>query len=202
MATNASTNEPGEHRTQVLKDALASLVGAAIELYDFFLYGTAAALVFPRLFFPRSDPYVGTLEAFTTFFLGFAARPVGAAIFGHYGDRLGRKATLVLTLLLMGVATVLIGLLPTYSTLGTTAAFLLIVLRVLQGVGVGGEWGGSVLLAMEWGDPRRRGLMGSWAQVGVPAGLLLSNGVLAVVLARIGDAQFLAWGWRVPFLVS
>jgi metabolite-proton symporter len=202
MSLESLTPDQAQHRRQVRKAAVASLVGAAIEWYDFFLYGTAAALVFPRLFFPKSDPYIGTLETFATFFMGFAARPVGAAIFGHYGDRLGRKATLVLTLSLMGAATALIGLLPTYSTLGTSAAILLVVLRVLQGVGVGGEWGGSVLLAMEWGDPRRRGLMASWAQVGVPAGLLLSNGVLAATLSLTGEEQFLAWGWRVPFLAS
>lgn len=202
MSPSVPVPEPEQHRSQVRKAAVASLVGTAIEWYDFFLYGTAAALVFPKLFFPKSDPYVSTLEAFTTFFLGFAARPVGAAIFGHYGDRLGRKATLILTLTLMGVATTLIGLLPTYATLGTGAALLLIVLRLLQGVGVGGEWGGSVLLAMEWGPPRRRGLMASWAQAGVPAGLLLSNGALAVTLALTGEAQFFAWGWRIPFLLS
>lgn len=186
----------------VRRAAVASAVGTAIEWYDFFLYGTAAALVFPHLFFPHSDRYVGTLEAFATFFLGFAARPVGAAIFGHFGDRLGRKTTLVLTLSLMGAATALIGLLPTYATLGAWAAALLVALRVIQGLGVGGEWGGSVLLAMEWGDPRRRGLMASWAQVGVPAGLVLSNGVLAVVMAHTRSADFLAWGWRIPFLAS
>lgn len=188
--------------SQIRKAAFASLVGTSIEWYDFFLYGTAAALVFPKLFFPKSDPFVATMEAFTTFFLGFAARPIGAALFGHYGDRIGRKATLVITLVLMGAATALIGVLPTYATAGTSAAALLVGLRLLQGIGVGGEWGGSVLLAMEWGHHRKRGLMASWAQAGVPAGLLLSNGVLAVTLSYTGEAQFLAWGWRVPFLAS
>src|SRR5438270_9539547 len=158
MPSNAPNANPELHRHQVQRAAVASVVGTAIEWYDFFLYGTTAALVFPRLFFPKSDPYVGTLESFATFFLGFAARPVGAAVFGHYGDRLGRKATLIATLMFMGVATALIGLLPTYGTLGTNAALLLVLLRLLQGVGVGGEWAGSVLLAMEWGAARKRGL--------------------------------------------
>src|SRR5438874_1905265 len=194
--------DPALRQRMVRRAAAASLVGTAIEWYDFFLYGTMAALVFPRLFFPHSDPYVGKLESFTTFFLGFLARPVGAAIFGHFGDRLGRKATLILTLSLMGAATALIGVLPTYATLGTWAAALLVALRVIQGLGVGGEWGGSVLLAMEWGDPRRRGLMASWAQAGVPAGLLLANGAVAGTQGVTGEAQFVAWGWRVPFLLS
>src|SRR5947207_9712833 len=150
MPSSDPLNDPRLRQHMVRRAALASAVGTAIEWYDFFLYGTAAALVFPHLFFPHSDPYVGTLEAFATFFLGFAARPVGAAIFGHFGDRLGRKTTLVLTLSLMGAATDLIGVLPTYASLGTWAAALLVALRVIQGLGVGGEWVGSVLLGTGW----------------------------------------------------
>jgi MFS family permease len=195
MMTAEMTPDTEEYRGQVRRAAVASVIGTAIEWYDFFLYGTMAALVFPVLFFPQSDPYVGTQ------FLGFVARPVGAAIFGHYGDRLGRKATLITTLLLMGVATFLIGVLPGYNTLGLGAALLLILLRVLQGIGVGGEWGGSVLLSMEWGHRGGRGLAGSWAQMGVPAGLLLSTGVFSLVLRLTGES-FNTWGWRVPFLLS
>src|SRR4051812_30888880 len=155
----------------------ASTVGTSIEWYDFFLYGTAAALIFPKLFFPNSEPFVGVLASFTTQFVGFAARPIGAAIFGHFGDRIGRKATLVTTLLLMGIATFLIGCLPGYASIGVLAPILLVVLRIAQGLGVGGEWGGSVLLSMEWGTRERRGLMASMPQLGVPIGLLLSTGV-------------------------
>ena len=147
---------------------LASTVGTTIEWYDFFLYGTAAALIFPKLFFPGSSPFAGILLAFSTQFVGFAARPIGAAIFGHYGDRVGRKATLVITLMLMGIATFLIGLLPGYDTLGVLAPVLLTLLRIAQGIGVGGEWGGSVLMSMEWGENHKRGLMASWPQLGVP----------------------------------
>jgi metabolite-proton symporter len=180
---------------------LASTVGTTIEWYDFFLYGTAAALIFPKLFFPGSSPYMGVLASFATLFVGFAARPVGAAIFGHYGDRVGRKATLVITLVLMGVATFLIGALPTHATIGILAPVLLVLLRLVQGIGVGGEWGGSVLLSMEWGDKRRRGLMASWPQLGVPMGLLLSTGMVKWMSAVTGP-NFERWGWRVPFLVS
>ena len=180
---------------------LASTIGTSIEWYDFFLYGTAAALVFPKLFFPSSEPFVGVLASFATQFVGFAARPVGAAIFGHFGDRIGRKATLVTTLLLMGVATFLIGCLPGYGALGVFAAVLLVLLRIAQGIGVGGEWGGSVLLSMEWGTRERRGLMASMPQLGVPIGLLLSTGVFKLMSAIAGDG-FASWGWRVPFLLS
>src|ERR1700716_3524762 len=160
---------------------LASTVGTSIEWYDFFLYGTAAALIFPKLFFPSSEPFVGVLASFTTQFVGFAARPVGAAIFGHFGDRIGRKATLVTTLLLMGIATFLIGCLPGYASIGVAAPVLLVVLRIAQGIGVGGEWGGSVLLSMEWGTRERRGLMASMPQLGVPIGLLLSTGIFKLI---------------------
>jgi MFS family permease len=190
-----------EHDRQVRKAALASTVGTTIEWYDYFLYGTAAALVFPKLFFPHSSEYVGLLESFATYFVGFAARPVGAAIFGHWGDRIGRKVTLIVTLLLMGVSTTLIGVLPGTATLGESAAVILILLRILQGIAVGGEWSGSVLLSMEWGNQRRRGLMGSWPQLGVAIGLILSTGMMTLLNAIAGDS-FTSWGWRVPFLCS
>jgi metabolite-proton symporter len=190
-----------EKRIQVRKAAVAGFIGTAIEWYDFFLYGTASALIFPKLFFPDSDPYVGILQSFTTFFLGFLARPVGAAIFGHYGDRIGRKATLIITLMLMGISSTIIGFLPTYETVGTLAPVLLVLLRVCQGIGVGGEWGGSVLLSMEWGSKERRGLMASWSQLGVPAGLLLSS-VLVSLFLNLTGPSFNSWGWRVPFLLS
>ncbi|MDQ6687964.1 MAG: MHS family MFS transporter [Actinomycetota bacterium] len=191
-----------EHARQVRKAALASTVGTTIEWYDYFLYGTAAALVFPDLFFPNSSHYVGLLESFGTYFVGFAARPIGAAIFGHYGDRIGRKATLIVTLLVMGLSTTLIGVLPGHSTLGNLAPILLILLRIMQGIAVGGEWSGSVLLSMEWGDQKRRGLMGSWPQLGVAIGLILSTGLLTLFNNVAGKHGFVTWGWRVPFLLS
>jgi len=191
-----------EHRRQVRKAALASTVGTTIEWYDYFLYGTAAALVFPHVFFPNSSDYVGTLESFATYFVGFAARPVGAALFGHWGDRIGRKATLIVTLLLMGLSTTLIGVLPGASAWGSAAPLLLILLRVVQGIAVGGEWSGSVLLSMEWGDQKRRGLMGSWPQLGVASGLILGTGFLTLVSTTTGADAFDSWGWRIPFLFS
>ncbi|MGH3499021.1 MAG: MFS transporter [Nocardioidaceae bacterium] len=191
-----------EHIRQVRKAAFASTVGTTIEWYDYFLYGTAAALVFPGLFFPNSSHYVGLLESFATYFVGFAARPVGAAIFGHWGDRLGRKVTLIVTLLLMGLSTTLIGVLPGYSTLGYLAPILLVALRILQGIAVGGEWSGSVLLSMEWGNQRRRGLMGSWPQLGVAIGLILATGLLTLFNNVTDKSGFTSWGWRVPFLLS
>ena len=181
--------------------AFASFIGTTIEWYDFFLYGTAAALVFNRLFFPTFDPLMGTLAAFGTYAVGFFARPVGGIVIGHYGDKIGRKSMLVLTLVIMGVATFLIGLLPTYEQIGPWAAVGLVLLRVAQGFGVGGEWGGAVLMAVEHAPPGRRGYYGSWPQVGVPAGLVLSTAVFSV-FARLPEAQFLSWGWRVPFLLS
>jgi len=195
------TPSPDLARSQRRRAVVASTVGTTIEWYDFFLYGTAAALVFPTLFFPGQSAYVGVLAAFGTQFVGFAARPIGAAIFGHYGDRIGRKATLITTLLIMGIGTVLIGALPTYSAIGYAAPLLLTVLRLLQGVAVGGEWGGSVLLAMEWGSTKRRGFMASWPQLGVPLGLLLSTAMVQLMSATTGP-DFLVWGWRVPFLAS
>ncbi|GAA2506002.1 MFS transporter [Streptomyces gobitricini] len=180
----------------------ASLIGTTIEWYDFFLYGAAAALVFNRLFFPGSDPLVGTLLSFLTYAVGFAARPLGALVFGHYGDRLGRKKLLVLSLLLMGSATFAIGLLPTHATIGTAAPVLLTVLRLVQGFALGGEWGGAVLLVSEHGDAGRRGFWASWPQTGAPAGQLLATGVLSALTALLSDAAFTSWGWRVPFLLS
>jgi MFS transporter, MHS family, shikimate and dehydroshikimate transport protein len=186
----------------IRKVAAASFVGTAIEWYDFFLYGTAAALVFNELFFPEAEPVIGTLAAFGTFAVGFAARPIGGVVFGHYGDRIGRKTMLVLSLLIMGVATFLIGCLPTYDTIGIAAPVLLVVLRFAQGIGVGGEWGGAVLMSVEHAPRGRRGFFGSWPQMGVPAGLLLSTLVFALVQGATSEAAFAGWGWRVPFLVS
>ncbi|MDQ1626506.1 MAG: hypothetical protein QOI54_250 [Actinomycetota bacterium] len=188
-------------RNQRKRAVMASTVGTTIEWYDFFLYGTAAALIFPKLFFPDHAAYSGILLSFGTQFVGFASRPVGAAIFGHFGDKIGRKATLITTLMLMGIATFLIGLLPTHATIGIAAPILLTLLRIAQGVGVGGEWGGSVLLSMEWGSPKRRGFMASWPQLGVPMGLLLSTGAVKLTSGLTGD-NFENWGWRIPFLFS
>ena len=187
--------------TSVRLVALASFVGTTIEWYDFFLYGTAAALVFNRLFFPTFDPIAGTLAAFGTYAIGFVARPFGGIVIGHFGDRVGRKSMLVLTLVIMGVATFMIGLLPTYGQIGVWAPVALVVLRLAQGFGVGGEWGGAVLMAVEHAPARSRGFYGSWPQIGVPAGLLLANGVFWV-FSSLPQDQFLAWGWRVPFLLS
>jgi metabolite-proton symporter len=188
--------------SSVRRVIVASLIGTSLEWYDFFIYGTAAALVFNKLFFPSFDPLIGTLLAFTTYSVGFVARPLGGIVFGHYGDKLGRKNVLVVTLLLMGIATFLIGVLPTYNAIGVWAPTLLVALRFLQGLGLGGEWGGAVLMTLESGDPSRRGLNASWPQVGVPIGLLLANGVLSLMGAVTSDAGFLSWGWRVPFLIS
>ena len=198
----ADTLDPEARRRMMIKAVVASAVGTTIEWYDFFLYGVAAALIFPRLFFPASDPFTGRLLSFSTFFVGFAARPFGAAFFGHYGDRLGRKAALIATLLLMGVATTAIGLVPGYDRIGIWGAVLLVAGRTLQGIGVGGEWGGSVLMAGEWTDPKRRGFTTSWAQFGAPAGMVLANGALAVMTFALPEEAFLSWGWRVPFLLS
>jgi metabolite-proton symporter len=184
------------------KVVVASLIGTSLEWYDFFIYGTAAALVFNKLFFPSFEPLVGTLLAFTTYAVGFIARPLGGVIFGHYGDKLGRKNVLVVTLLLMGISTFGIGVLPTHATIGVWAPVLLVLLRFVQGLGLGGEWGGAVLMTLESGNPQRRGLNASWPQVGVPIGLLLANAVLSLMGAITTDEAFLAWGWRVPFLLS
>ncbi|HEY2356506.1 MAG TPA: MFS transporter [Phenylobacterium sp.] len=184
------------------KVVLASMIGTTIEWYDFFLYGTAAALVFNKLFFPKADPLTGTMLAFATYALGFVARPLGGLVFGHFGDRIGRKQLLMMSLMLMGGSTVLIGLLPTFAQVGLLAPMALVLLRLVQGFAVGGEWGGAVLMVTEYGDARRRGFWAGWPQAGVPAGNLLAAGVLAVMSAVQSNEDFLAWGWRVPFLLS
>src|SRR3989440_12308207 len=191
-----------DERTQLRRAVVASTVGTSIEWYDFFLYSTATGLLFAKLFFPKSDPVVATLNVFLIYAVGFIARPIGAAIFGHYGDRIGRKATLIATLLLMGVATFLIGFVPTYSSIGIWGAVLVVVLRFIQGAGVGGEWGGSVLLSMEWGHRGKRGFWASWPQFGVPVGLVLANGALFIMSNIAGPKGFADWGWRVPFYFS
>ncbi|MEQ1861565.1 MAG: MFS transporter [Chthoniobacteraceae bacterium] len=180
---------------------LASFIGTTVEWYDFFLYGTAAALVFNKLFFPTFDPLAGTMAAFATYAVGFFARPIGGIVFGHFGDRLGRKSMLITTLMLMGLATFFIGTLPTYTQAGVIAPVLLVALRFVQGFGVGGEWGGAVLMAVEHGGKERRGFRGSWVQAGVPMGLLLATAVFSIFSA-MPEPQFLAWGWRVPFLLG
>jgi metabolite-proton symporter len=191
-----------EHRTQLRRAVIASTVGTTIEWYDFFLYGTAAGLVFGKLYFPNDDPLSGTLNAFAIYAIGFIARPVGAAIFGHYGDRIGRKATLIATLVLMGIGTFLVAIVPTYSQIGIWGAIILTVLRVIQGIGVGGEWGGSVLLSMEWTKANHnRGFVASWPQFGVPCGLFLSNLAVLAFSSMAGDS-FATWGWRIPFFLS
>ena len=188
--------------TPLRRVVMASLIGTTVEWYDFFLYGSAAALVFNKLFFPEFDPLTGTLLAFATYALGFVARPVGGIVFGHFGDRIGRKRLLMLSLVMMGLATVLIGVLPTYAQIGIWAPIALIALRLVQGFAVGGEWGGAVLMAAEHGDTARRGFWASWPQAGVPAGNLLAAAVLAIMAAVQTEADFLAWGWRVPFVLS
>jgi MFS family permease len=202
LANDASSLDPSARRRMMIRAVTVSAIGTTIEWYDFFLYGVAAALVFPQKFFPRSDPFTGTLLSFTTFFVGFAARPVGAALFGHYGDRAGRKTLMIVTMLTMGLATVGIGLVPDYNVIGIWGAVLLTFGRILQGVAVGGAWSGSVLLAGEWTDPARRGFTTSFAQFGAPAGYVLANGALALMTAVQSDQAFLNWGWRVPFLFS
>jgi metabolite-proton symporter len=191
-----------EHQVQLRRAVIASTIGTAIEWYDFFLYSTVTGLVFAKLFFPHSDPWVGTLEAFGIYAVGFIARPVGAAIFGHYGDRIGRKSTLIATLLLMGLATFAVALVPTYETIGVWGAVILTILRFVQGVGVGGEWGGSVLMSMEWArTDQSRGFIASWPQFGVPCGLFLAN-LAVLAFSQMSGEQFLAWGWRIPFGLS
>jgi MFS family permease len=202
MATTYVPLSEADHSTQLRKAVIASTIGTTIEWYDFFLYGTAAGLVFGKLYFPNQEPLAATLAAFGTYFVGFAARPIGAAIFGHYGDRIGRKATLIATLLCMGLATFLIAFVPTYSSIGIWGAVLLTILRAVQGIGVGGEWGGSVLLAMEWSRTQgQRGLVAAWPQFGVPAGLFLANLAVLAFSTWSGD-QFMIWGWRIPFALS
>ena len=196
-----SPGQASERRT-LIEAIVASTVGTTIEWYDFFLYGMASAIVFPKLFFPSYDPFVGQILSFLTFTSGFIARPLGGILFGYLGDRIGRKATLVATLLLMGISTLVIGFLPTYHEIGATAPVLLSLLRFVQGIGVGGEWGGAVLLALEFGHRGRRGFYASWPQAGVPLGLLASTGVVALLKSTLSDEAFLDWGWRVPFYLS
>jgi MFS family permease len=186
---------------ELRKAVIASTIGTTIEWYDFFLYSTAAGLVFGKLFFPQTDALTATLLSFGSYFVGFLSRPIGAAIFGHYGDRIGRKATLIATLLCMGLATFAIALVPSYAMIGIWGAVLLTLLRVIQGIGVGGEWGGSVLIAMEWSRDKSRGLVASWPQFGVPFGLFLAN-LAVLVFSAVSGSAFPLWGWRVPFLLS
>src|ERR1700741_3616798 len=191
-----------EHSRQLRRALIASTVGTTIEWYDFLLYGQVTGLVFGKLFFPQSDPIVGVLQAFAIFFVGFLGRPMGAAIFGHWGARIGRKATLIATLLVTGIATMAVGLVPTYESIGIWGAVLLVIIRLIQGIGVGGEWGGSVLLAMEWARTNKnRGLLAAWPQFVGPAGLFLANLAVLFFSWFSGD-QFLVWGWRIPFLLS
>jgi MFS family permease len=189
-------------RRNQIRAVVSASVGTTIEWYDFFLYGVAAATVFPQKFFPSSDPFIGTMLSFTTFFVGFVARPVGGAIFGHFGDKIGRKKLLVFTMIVMGASTMAVGLTPGYDVIGVWGALFLTLGRILQGLAIGGQWSGSVLMAAEWTDPKRRGFTTSFAQVGAPAGMVLANGALALMTAFTSDQAFLDWGWRVPFLAS
>ncbi len=202
VSQNPGTAPSAPSRPNIVKIVFASVIGTAVEWYDFFLYGSAAALVFGVLFFPDSDPLTGTLLAFGTYALGFVARPLGGVVFGHYGDKVGRKKMLVVSLLMMGGATVAIGLLPTYATIGVAAPILLLVMRLIQGFAVGGEWGGAVLMVAEHGKDEHRGFWSSWPQAGVPFGNLLATGVLWLLALFQSDAAFEAWGWRIPFLLS
>lgn len=191
-----------DNQQMIKRVALASVVGATIEWYDFFLYGVVAGIVFNKLYFPTSDPLISTLLAYTTFAVGFLARPLGGIVFGHFGDKIGRKSMLVLTLMIMGTSTVAIGLVPTYAQIGIWAPILLLFLRVLQGIGLGGEWGGAVLMTFEYAPPAQRGLYASLPQIGLSIGLCLASGVVALLSATLTDAQFLAWGWRCAFVLS
>jgi metabolite-proton symporter len=201
MAALASLS-PEEQQKQLRRAVIASTVGTTIEWYDFFLYSVVTGLVFAKLYFPNSDPLVGTLQAFAIYAVGFIARPIGAAIFGHYGDRIGRKSTLIATLVVMGLATFAVAFVPTYATIGIWGAVLLTLLRFIQGIGVGGEWGGSVLMSMEWTKTNaHRGYVASWPQFGVPAGLFLAN-LAVLAFSQMSGEQFLSWGWRIPFALS
>jgi MHS family shikimate/dehydroshikimate transporter-like MFS transporter len=202
IAEPVSFDEDAPERTaEMRRVVLSSIIGTAVEWYDFLIYATASALVFNKLFFPQVDPALGTIAAFGTYGVGYFARPLGAAIFGHFGDRIGRKAMLAMTIVIMGLGTFLIGLLPTYDQIGIAAPVLLVLVRLLQGVGLGGEWGGAVLMVVENAPAQRRGLLGSLVQIGYPAGNLAAFGVFAL-LTQLPETDFLAWGWRIPFLVS
>jgi MFS family permease len=193
---------PDQHTRELRRAVVAATVGTTIEWYDFLLYSTMAGLVFGKLFFPNEAPLTATLNSFAIYFVGFVARPIGAFIFGHYGDRVGRKSTLIVTLVLMGISTFLVAFLPGYASIGIWGAVLLTILRLLQGIGVGGEWGGSVLLAMEWArHNNERGFLSSWPQFGGPAGLFLAN-LAVLVFSRMSGDAFLSWGWRIPFALS
>src|SRR6266852_1811459 len=200
-STTGILSDP-KHRVQLRRAVIASTIGTTIEWYDFLLYSIVTGLVFAKLFFPASDPLIGSMQAYAIFFVGFIARPVGAALFGHWGDRIGRKATLIATLLITGLATFAVGLVPSYEQIGIWGAIIMILLRFIQGVAVGGEWGGSVLLSMEWARTNaHRGFIASWAQLGGPAGAMLAN-IAVLVFSRISGDQFVVWGWRVPFMLS
>src|ERR1700759_972169 len=198
----ATTAAPAA-KTNVVAAVLTSLAASSIEWYDFFIYGTAAALVFPTLFFPKDmPPFVALIASFSTVAVGFVARPVGGVVFGHYGDRIGRKRALVLAMMIMGLATTGVGLLPGYATIGLAAPLILIFLRFAQGFAVGGQWGGAALVAIESAPADQRGFFGSFAQMGVPAGVLLSNLIFLVMGEVMPKEEFAAWGWRIPFLIS
>jgi MFS family permease len=202
ISTTDSVLSDLEHSRQLRRAVIASTIGTTIEWYDFFIYGTVTGLVFAKLYFPQSDPLVGTLQAFAIYAVGFVARPVGAAIFGHYGDRIGRKGALIATLLLMGIATFLVAFVPGYARIGIWGAVILTVLRTVQGIGVGGEWGGSVLMSMEWArTSAHRGFIAAWPQFGVPSGLFLAN-LAFLAFSAISGPQFIVWGWRIPFILS
>jgi MFS transporter, MHS family, shikimate and dehydroshikimate transport protein len=199
----ATSPAPSAHDERTIRRVVMSaLVGATIEWYDFFLYGVVAGIVFNKLYFPAGDPVVATLLAYTTFAVGFVTRPLGGILFGHFGDRIGRKTMLIMTLMIMGIATFLIGLVPTYEQIGVAAPLLLLLLRVLQGIGLGGEWGGAVLMAYEYAPPEKRGFYASLPQIGLAIGLMLASGVVALLSSLLTDVQFLAWGWRIAFLIS
>jgi metabolite-proton symporter len=198
----SASPSPAPPRTPIVKVVAASMLGTTVEWYDFFLYGVAAAIVFPDVFFPDADPVAGTLLSFGTFAIGFIARPLGGLVFGHFGDRIGRKKLLVVSLMMMGLSTFAIGLVPGYATIGVAAPLLLVLLRLIQGFALGGEWGGAVLIVSEHGDAKSRGFWASWPQAGAPAGQLLANGLLALLAVFQSEEAFIAWGWRIPFLLS
>lgn len=202
MGEDMGTTVKKEQNSSLVKVTAASIIGNVIEYYDFIIYGTLTALVFNQLFFPSFDPFIGTVLAFSTFAVGFIARPIGAVVFGHFGDKYGRKNALVVTLILMGLATFTMGLLPTYGSIGIWAPILLVLLRFIQGISAGGEWGGAVLMAVEHAPEKRRGFIGSLVQMGSPLGIILSSGTVAILLAVLSNEQFLAWGWRIPLLLS